>query len=546
MRSRRWAAWVNPSLSRKQKSNTEGIDLEDRTSLISDLRSQIFTGSDLAGPAAVPAGASPARRRHRMVNTSDAGSSALEASTFGGRMPAGSGDLAIETHGITPVPEDNRYGTPRRLFPVWFDPQMNMTGVFTGSLAIVFGLGFWLGLLAMVIGTLLGSLPVAYLSTWGPRTGTGQLPASRMAFGATVVLPAIVQWLSSIAWDGLVGLFGGEALSTLLHIPFWVGVLIVLALQGAVGIFGYELIHRVEAVMTVVLVITFAVLTIKLLGGNHQIVTPPTVHHGALAGSFVLEVTVALSLAISWASYASDYSRYLPPSTPRKPVFWYSLGGIVLGYICIQAIGIAGAKALGAETAVGVRDIMGGGFLGALALVVIALASIGSNVMNDYSGSLALQTVGVRVRRPISALVVTVIAFFLILWMHGGDTASRFENVLLFVGYWIPAFVAIVTVDWLYRLRGRNSINPAQESTVRADAIVAVIAFVLAFGAAVPFMNTSIIVGPVAKAWHGADVAYYVNFLVAAIIYGGYRAWRHRAAAPAAALGTPAHTLGGG
>ena len=481
-----------------------------------------------------------------MVNKSDSGSSALEASTFGGRMPAGSGDLAIETHGITPVPEDNRYGTPRRLFTVWFAPQMNMTGVFTGSLAIVFGLGFWLGLLAMVIGTLLGSLPVAYLSTWGPRTGTGQLPASRMAFGATVVLPAIVQWLSSIAWDGLVGLFGGEALAALLHAPFWVGVLIVLALQGVVGIFGYELIHRVEAVMTVVLVITFAVLTIKLLSGNHQIVTPPTVHHGALVGSFVLEVTVALSLAISWASYASDYSRYLPPSTPRKPVFWYSLGGIVLGYICIQAIGIAGAKALGAETAVGVRDIMGGGFLGALALVVIALASIGSNVMNDYSGSLALQTVGVRVRRPISALVVTVIAFFLILWMHGGDTSSRFENVLLFVGYWIPAFVAIVTIDWYYRARGRHTINPARESTVRADAIVALITFVVAFGAAVPFMDTSIIVGPVAKAWDGADVAYFVNFLVAAIIYGGYRVWRHRAATPAAALGTPAHTLGSG
>jgi NCS1 family nucleobase:cation symporter-1 len=455
-----------------------------------------------------------------MVHKSDPGSSALEASTFGGRMPVGSGDMAIETHGIAPVPEDNRYGTPWRLFTVWFAPQMNITGVFTGSLAIVFGLGFWLGLLAMVIGTVLGSLPVAYLSTWGPRTGTGQLPASRMAFGATVVLPAIVQWLSSIAWDGLVGLFGGEALSVLLHVPFWVGVLIVLALQGIVGIFGYEL--------------------------NHQIVTPPTVHHGDLVGAFVLEVTVALSLAISWASYASDYSRYLPSATPRKPVFWYSLGGIVLSYIIIQAIGIAGAKVLGAETAEGVRSVMGGGFLGGLALVVIGLASVGSNAMNDYSGSLALQTVGIRVRRPVSAVVVTVIAFFLILWMHGGDTASRFQNVLLFVGYWIPAFVAVVVIDWCYRARGRATVNPARESTLRTDAIVAIVAFVVAFGAAVPFMNTSIVVGPVAKAWHGADVAYYVNFLVAAIIYGGYRVWRHRATAPAAALGTPAHTLGSG
>jgi NCS1 family nucleobase:cation symporter-1 len=463
-----------------------------------------------------------------MVRKSDAGSSVLEASTFGGRMPAGSGDMAIETHGITPVPEGNRYGTPWRLFTVWFAPQMNMTGVFTGSLAIVFGLGFWLGLLAMIIGTVLGSLPVAYLSTWGPRTGTGQLPASRMAFGATVVLPAIVQWLSSIAWDGLVGLFGGEAVSVLLHTPFWVGVLIVLALQGIVGIFGYELIHRVEAVMTVVLIITFAVLTIKLLSGGHQIVTPPAVHHGDLVGAFILEITVALSLAISWASYASDYSRYLPSSTPRKPVFWYSLGGIVLSYVCIQAIGIAGARALGAETAEGVRSVMGGGFLGALALIVIGLASVGSNAMNDYSGSLALQTVGVRLRRPVSAVVVTVIAFFLILWMHGGNTASRFQNVLLFVGYWIPAFVAVVVIDWHYRARGRHTVNPARESTLRTDAIVAVVAFAVAFGAAVPFMNTSIVVGPVAKAWHGADVAYYVNFLVAAIIYGGYRVWRRR------------------
>ena len=59
-----------------------------------------------------------------------------------------------------------------------------------------------------------------------------------MAFGGGVVLPAALQWLSSIAWDALVALFGGEALAVLLGIPFWAAVLIVLALQGAVGFFG--------------------------------------------------------------------------------------------------------------------------------------------------------------------------------------------------------------------------------------------------------------------------------------------------------------------
>ena len=132
--------------------------------------------------------------------------SALTAPTFSGRTPSGAGDLSVETHGIAPIGEDQRYGSPRRLFTVWFAPQVNMTGVFTGALAIALGLGFWLGMLAMVIGTVLGSLVVGYLSTWGPRTGAAQLPNSRMAFGGGVVLPGALQWLSSIAWDALVGL----------------------------------------------------------------------------------------------------------------------------------------------------------------------------------------------------------------------------------------------------------------------------------------------------------------------------------------------------
>jgi nucleobase:cation symporter-1, NCS1 family len=459
--------------------------------------------------------------------TSSPPPSALNAPPFTGRTPSGAGDFSVETHGIAPVRETQRYGSPRRLFSVWFAPQVNMTGVFTGALAITLGLGFWLGMLAMVIGTVLGSLLVGYLSTWGPRTGTAQLPASRMAFGGAVKLPAALQWLSSIAWDALVGLFGGEALAVLLGIPFWSAVLIVLGVQGVVGFFGYEVIHRMEAVLTVVLFLTFVVFAVKLVGG-HDVVTPPTVHGADLVGAFVLEVTIALSLSVSWASYASDFSRYLPATTSRARVFGYTFAGIVLAYVFVQAIGIAAGELVSEQTAEGVRSVMGGGVLGGLALVVIALASVGSGVMNDYSGSLALQTLGVKVRRPLSSVVVTVLAFGLILWLHGADTAARFQNVLLVVSYWIPAFVAVVAVDWRIRSRGRATMDPDVEHTARPDAVAALVAFVVAYAAAIPFMDTSIYQGPIAVAWHGADIAYFVNFFVALVIYGGYRFVRLR------------------
>ena len=182
-------------------------------------------------------------------------------------------------------------------------------------------------------------------------------------------------------------------------------------------------------------------------------------------------MTIALSLSISWASYAADFSRYLPADSSRARVFGFTFAGIVLAYIFVQGIGIAAGDLVSEHTADGVRSVMGGGILGALALLVIALASIGSGVMNDYSGSLALQTIGVRVRRPISAVVVTVIAFALILWLHGGETASRFEHVLLLVSYWIPAFVAVVVIDWVLRVRGRDDRSiPPRSTPSRGDA----------------------------------------------------------------------------
>ena len=79
---------------------------------------------------------------------------------FEGTRPAHRGDLVVETHGMAPIPEDQRYGSSWRNFTVWFAPNMELSGVFTGTLAFTLGLGFWPGFVAIVIGVVLGALPV--------------------------------------------------------------------------------------------------------------------------------------------------------------------------------------------------------------------------------------------------------------------------------------------------------------------------------------------------------------------------------------------------
>ena len=444
-----------------------------------------------------------------------------ELRVYEGARPTRTGDLTLEGQGMAPIPEDQRYGGVHRMFTVWFTPNMELSGVFTGTLAVVLGLGFGLGLVAIVAGTIIGSLPVAILCTWGPKTGTAQVPLARLPFGKTIVLPGTVQWLSSIAWDALVGLFGGQAAQLLFHVPFWVGVAIVLLIEGAVSVYGYEFVHRLQEWGSAVLIVLFLVLTVKIF--QHHIVLPHnTVHGGVLFGAFVLMVTISLSAGISWATYASDYSRYMKPNTSKAAIFWLTLAGLTASYVWVETIGLAGASVLGNQTAAGVRDLMGGGFLGVLALIAIVFGSITSNSMNDYTGSLAFQALGARVRRPIIAAVVAILAFAAILWMNAGDTSAKFTNILLFIGYWISPFCAIVMIDWHYNKAKYTPsfLRRALAFSKLGNGWPAIVAFVVAFAAMVPFMNTTLINWrPVANALQGADIAFYVGFVVAGVLY---------------------------
>jgi nucleobase:cation symporter-1, NCS1 family len=451
---------------------------------------------------------------------SSSGADSDELRVFEGLRPTHTGDLVLESQGMAPIPADHRYGGVYRMFTVWFTPNMGLSGVFAGTLAVVFGLGFGLGLVAIVVGTIIGSLPVAILCTWGPRTGTAQVPLARLPFGKAIVLPGAVQWLSSIAWDALVGLFGGQAAQLLFHVPFWLGVAMVLALECVIGVFGYEFVHRVEEIGSAILIVLFIVLSVKIF--QHHVVLPHnTVHGGTLVGAFVLMVTISLSEGISWASYASDYSRYMKPSTSKAGIFWLTLAGLTASYVWVEGIGLAGASVLGNHTAAGVRSLMGGGFVGVLALIAIVFSAMASNSMNEYTGSLAFQALGARVRRPIIAAVVAVLAFAPILWMHAGNTSGKFQNLLLFTAYWIAPFCAIVMIDWHYnRARYTPSfLRGALGWRKLGHGWPAIVSFVVAFGVMVPFMNTSIVVGPVANALKQADIAFYVGFVVAGVLY---------------------------
>ena len=436
-------------------------------------------------------------------------------------MPSREGDLTIEGHGMEPIPASARYGSVNRLFTVWFSPNLVPAAFFVGTLAAAdfIGLGWWAGLAAIVIGNVIGAGLVAYISAMGPQTGMAQIPASRLPFGKSIVVPAVINWLSTIAWDAINAFFGAYAISVVTGeaVPFPVGLLIVVVCQAALSIVGYEAIHTFERWAAIGLAILFAVVTVAVLGKMNF-----SLANGEAAGigSFVLMTTIAGSFNLAWALYASDYSRYLPESTPRSQIFSRTFLGLALSAIWIEALGLAVVGALGSETDTvhQINGLIGGGIVGILAMVAIFFGTVAVNSMNDYTGSLSLQAAGIRVPRPVSAAIVAVLSFLATLYLYYNNFASTVENYLLVITYWIGPWAAIVIIDW--RRRGASiDGSKAVAFSMLPSGLNALVALIVGFAVSIPFMNQTLFVGPVVDALGGADIAYFVGFIVAGIVY---------------------------
>ncbi len=110
-----------------------------------------------------------------------------------------------------------RHGRPIQLFWTWMSPNFEFATVYVGVLPIVlFGGGFWLTVVGLVLGTALGAVTHGWLSTFGPRYGVPQLIQSRAAFGYVGnLVPAFLNTLTSGAgWVAVNSVSGAFAVQT--------------------------------------------------------------------------------------------------------------------------------------------------------------------------------------------------------------------------------------------------------------------------------------------------------------------------------------------
>jgi nucleobase:cation symporter-1, NCS1 family len=407
--------------------------------------------------------------------------------------------------------------TLEKVFWSRFSPNLVPTAWVVGVLLPLIGLDFATGLLAIVVGNLLGSLPVALAALAGPKTGLTQMEASRFAFGkAGTRLPSFINWVSCVGWDAVNNVPSTLALVALvglagIALPFWLGLLILVVIEAIISIYGHDMVQATQKYTGALLFVAFAVTGIlSLLQGGA--ITTAAAPIGI--GTIILGIAIVCSTNLSWVPYASDYTRYLPRETSPRAIFGLSMLGLISSAAMLELFGMA---TIGSLTDPTPAAIMGRvteltGAFAPVALFAIALSAVTNNSLNDNTASYSLISAGVKVSRPVAAVIVGVLGFILAA-IGAGQYTTVYQNFLFVLSYWVAPWSAIVITHWFLggpTITDRYPFGWTKAATIFVAVTVTTIAL---------FASTTAYVGPVAKWLGGVDIGYFVGFAAAAFLY---------------------------
>ena len=437
--------------------------------------------------------------------------------------------LILERHGIDYIPPDERHGKPNTLFTFWAASNVQILAVSVGVLAIVFGLSLPWAIFAIVVGNAAGGLYMALHSVQGPRLGLPQMMQSRAQFGMYgTALPNIIVVLMYIGYFTSSAILGGQAVASLLHVTTAEGIIIINAFVLLITWFGYDMFHTYNRIVTYLSTAMFVAILVKLL-------TILPAHQAAgdnSAGNILLAISVFVAWQVTWAPYVSDYSRYMPENTPAVKTFAYTYVGSVAGASLCMCIGaVAAVAAKGAVTA-NAPDYLAGLLSVKWLFLIIIILGVGSgnfgNLYGPYltfmsiispSGKLASKTTG----RPARLIATTVVAIIgtLIAIKASSNFITDLTNFLVFTLYLLVPWTAINLTDFYVIRHGNYDIAELFKVNGKYGKVnwFALAVYALTVLVEWPFMNNAWIVGAAAKALGGADIAWIVGFVFAAVVY---------------------------
>ena len=342
---------------------------------------------------------------------------------------------------------------------IWFGAGVSLAEILTGTYFA--SLGFGKGLLAIIIGHIIGCTMLFLAGVIGGKTRRSAMETVKMSFGEKGgIFFSFLNVLQLVGWTAIMIYDGALAANGVLNTGNWVWCLVIGALIVLWIFIGITNLGKINTIaMAALFILTLVLSKLIFFDGGAALAI------GEEAMSFGAAVELSVAMPLSWLPLISDYTR-----EAKEPVKATAVSSVVYGLVScwMYVIGMGAAIYTGESD---IAQIMVKAGLGIAGLLIIVFSTVTTTFLDAYSAGISSESVFSKINGKYAAIAVTIIGTIAAI-VYPMDNITDF---LYLIGSVFAPMIAIQIADF-FLLKRTDSLGEAVDIT---NAVIWVIGFVL-------------------------------------------------------------------
>ena len=314
---------------------------------------------------------------------------------------------------------------------IWFGAGVSIAEILTGTYFAP--LGFGKGVLAIVIGHIIGCALLFLAGLIGGKARRSAMETVKMSFGQKgSLLFSLLNILQLVGWTAIMIYDGALAADGIFAAGRWVWCVVIGALIALWILIGIKNLGRINTVAMAALFVLTLVLSVVVFRGGGAALSGDSMSFGA-----AVELSVAMPL--SWLPLISDYTQ-----SAQKPVKATAVSAAVYGLVScwMYLIGMGAAIFTGESD---IAQILLKAGLGVVGLLIIVFSTVTTTFLDAYSAGVSSESVFSKINGKWVALGATVLGTV-------GAIVYPMDNItdfLYLIGSVFAPMIAIQIADFL-------------------------------------------------------------------------------------------------
>lgn len=279
---------------------------------------------------------------------------------------------------------------------IWFGAAVSIAEILTGTYFA--SLGFLKGLLAIVLGHLVGCILLFLAGMIGAKTQKSAMDTVKISFGTKGgIFFAILNILQLFGWTGIMIYDGASATQGIMPIGHFIWCMVIGGLILVWILIGVKNLGKLNVIAISALFLMTIILSFIIFKGGIVF------NKGDNSMSFGAAMELSIAMPLSWLPLISDYTK-----EAKEPVKATAASSIVYGFVSIWMYIIGMSAALFTMESDIAKILLKAG-LGIMGLFIVVLSTVTTTFLDVYSAGVSTESIFSKIKSKWVAVAVTVI-----------------------------------------------------------------------------------------------------------------------------------------